>query len=81
MDHGRKRNRMNGRVYLLKLADLIEENAEEFSHLETLDNGMQLNSSFNQILGGAEDFRYYAGWATKITGEAHPQCQRLEKYI
>lgn len=57
---------------LLKLADLIEENAEELSHLETLDNGMPLNSSFNQILAGAEDFRYYAGWATKITGETIP---------
>lgn len=54
---------------LLKLADLIEENAEELSHLETLDNGMPLNQSYQMILGAAESFRYYAGWATKIAGE------------
>lgn len=54
---------------LLKLADLIETNAEELSHLETLDNGMPLSQSYQMVLGAAETFRYYAGWATKIAGE------------
>src|SRR5699024_6190034 len=54
---------------MLNLADLIERNAVELSHLETLDNGMPLNQSYNMVLGAAEDFRYYAGWCTKISGE------------
>lgn len=54
---------------LLKVADLLEENAEELSHLETLDNGMTLQGSYQMVLGSAETFRYYAGWATKIAGE------------
>jgi len=58
-----------GRV-MYKLAELIEQHAEELAHLETLDNGKPINESKNvDVPATADVFRYYAGWATKIEGE------------
>jgi len=55
---------------MLKLADLIEANGEELALLESLDNGMPfMMAKFAAVLGAAEQLRYNAGWATKITGE------------
>ena len=55
---------------LWKLADLIEENAEEFSQLETLDNGKPLKiARIADVPLTVDHFRYYAGLATKIHGE------------
>lgn len=52
-----------------KLADLMEENAEALSELETLDNGKAYTiSSTVDIPVSIEHFRYMAGWATKIEG-------------
>jgi acyl-CoA reductase-like NAD-dependent aldehyde dehydrogenase len=54
---------------LLKLADLIEANADELALLETLDNGMPFRmAKFGGVFGAAESLRYHAGWATKIGG-------------
>ncbi len=54
-----------------KLADLIEQNAEEFAQLETLDNGKPLAvARAADIPLTIDHFRYYAGLATKIHGEA-----------
>ena len=56
---------------MLTLADLIEENSEELSVLESLDNGKPLTESLYLDLSiAAEVYRYYGGWATKITGDA-----------
>jgi aldehyde dehydrogenase (NAD+) len=55
---------------LWKLADLIRQNAVELSELETLDTGKPIfESSKFDIPLSAECFEYYAGWATKITGD------------
>ncbi|MXO65153.1 aldehyde dehydrogenase family protein [Altericroceibacterium endophyticum] len=55
---------------MLKLADLIEANADELAFTETLDNGMPLMMAKMGAVGAAaEQLRYNAGWATKITGE------------
>lgn len=55
---------------LFKLAELVEENAEELAELEVLDNGKPLSSARNgDVPLSADMFRYMAGWATKITGE------------
>src|SRR5215472_16524345 len=52
---------------LIKIAELIEQHAEELAELETLDNGKPIFESKNiDIPGAAETFRYYAGWASKI---------------
>ncbi|MBV8318070.1 MAG: aldehyde dehydrogenase family protein, partial [Planctomycetaceae bacterium] len=56
-----------------RLADLIEENAEELSELESLDNGKPISESRNVDLPLVIDcFRYYAGWADKIHGQTIP---------
>jgi len=58
---------------LLKVADLLEKNAEEFAQLETLDNGKPIRESRAvDVPATVEHFRYYAGWATKIHGETLP---------
>ena len=54
---------------LLRLADLLEQNADELAELETLDNGKLLTMSRHGDLKIAIDsLRYTAGWATKIEG-------------
>jgi acyl-CoA reductase-like NAD-dependent aldehyde dehydrogenase len=54
---------------LLKLAELIEANADEIALLESLDNGMPFRmAKFGGVFGAAESLRYHAGWATKLHG-------------
>jgi aldehyde dehydrogenase (NAD+)/phenylacetaldehyde dehydrogenase len=58
---------------LLRLADLIEENTAELAQLETLDNGKPLWETTNfDVPMTAELYRYYGGWATKLTGDVLP---------
>jgi acyl-CoA reductase-like NAD-dependent aldehyde dehydrogenase len=59
--------------YLLRIADLIDQHAEELAELETLDNGKPFaQSRAIDIAGAAGIFRYFAGWPTKIYGETNP---------
>ena len=56
-----------------KLGDLLEEHADEFAELETLDNGKPLAVARAADVPLAVDlFRYMAGWATKIHGQTIP---------
>ena len=56
-----------------KLADLLEENVEEFAALETLDNGKPLKvAKIADVPLAVDLFRYMAGWATKIEGNTIP---------
>ena len=56
-----------------KIADLLEENLEEFAELESLDNGKPLKIARVADVPLAVDlFRYMAGWATKIEGHTIP---------
>ncbi|KAH8697875.1 putative aldehyde dehydrogenase [Talaromyces proteolyticus] len=55
--------------YLTKLADLLEENIETLSGIESLDNGKSLFWSKVDITNAAGCIRYYGGWADKITGQ------------
>lgn len=58
---------------LWKLADLLEQHAEEFAELETLDNGKPIKYARAVDVPLAVDhFRYFAGWATKLEGETIP---------
>src|SRR5947209_7666957 len=53
-----------------RLADLVEKNIDEFSELETLDNGKPIfESRYVDMPMVIDVLRYYAGWATKIHGE------------
>jgi len=58
---------------LLKLADLIEQNLEQFAELESIDNGKPLAvARVADVPLTVDMFRYMAGWATKITGTTIP---------
>ncbi|PXY22737.1 aldehyde dehydrogenase family protein [Prauserella muralis] len=58
---------------LLRVADLLEERADEFARLETTDQGQPLAISGGfSVPNAVEHFRYYAGWVTKITGVTAP---------
>jgi aldehyde dehydrogenase (NAD+)/phenylacetaldehyde dehydrogenase len=58
---------------LLALADLLETNAEELATLETLDVGKPLTESlYVDLHYAATSLRYFAGWATKISGDVLP---------
>ncbi|KAJ7584399.1 aldehyde dehydrogenase [Mycena floridula] len=55
---------------LSKLADLVEQNIDEFSALETLNVGKPfMVSKMADITGAISCLRYYAGWADKVTGQ------------
>lgn len=55
---------------IYKFADLLEENREELAQLEALDNGKPYQVALeDDVDGTVQHFRYYAGWATKITGK------------
>lgn len=62
---------------LWRLADLIDQNADQLAELETLDNGKPLRVSRKGDLPAvSRHFRYYAGWATKIEGATIPVTTR-----
>ncbi|CAM3657405.1 aldehyde dehydrogenase family protein [Polaromonas hydrogenivorans] len=61
-----------GRI-LLKLADLIEDNAEELARLESLDTGHPLRDSrMLDVPRTAVTYRYFGGMADKFHGEQIP---------
>ncbi len=54
-----------------KLADLIEAHTKELAELEAIDNGKPVGmATAVDIPAAANMFRYTAGWATKLIGEA-----------
>jgi phenylacetaldehyde dehydrogenase len=58
---------------LWKLADLVEANLNELAELESLDNGKPLTvARAADIPLVADNFRYMAGWATKLEGNTIP---------
>jgi acyl-CoA reductase-like NAD-dependent aldehyde dehydrogenase len=58
---------------LWRIAEEIEEHADELARLETRDQGQPLSISAGfSVPMAAEVFRYYAGWCTKIEGTAGP---------
>lgn len=65
---GAKRARL-----LWRIADLLEANVEELCELETLDQGKPLwVAKYAEVPGAIDQFRYFAGEATKIEGTTIP---------
>jgi len=58
---------MRGKL-LMRLADLVEQNADELARLETLDTGKIIRETRAQIAYVADYYRYYAGLADKMEG-------------
>jgi len=54
---------------LFRLAERIDENADELSRMETLNNGKPLRETQYDMADAANCFRYYAGLATKPSGQ------------
>ncbi|MBI4346944.1 MAG: aldehyde dehydrogenase family protein, partial [Elusimicrobia bacterium] len=58
---------------LWRVADVLEKHIDELAALETLNNGKPVKEARSADLPMAiENFRYWAGWTTKITGETIP---------
>lgn len=66
--------RMSGReraVIMHRFADLLDAHADEMAEVMALDNGQPIVSCRMIVrLLASELMRYYAGWATKITGDS-----------
>jgi len=57
---------------MFKAADIMESKLDEFIQLETANTGKTLIESKIELSLSLEVLRYYAGWATKATGETIP---------
>ncbi|KAI1612569.1 betaine-aldehyde dehydrogenase [Exophiala viscosa] len=55
-----------------KLADLIEEEADTLSKIETSDNGKIRRETKSQMFFSARNYRFFAGMADKLVGETKP---------
>ena len=67
---------------LYKLADLIEEHADELAMLESRDNGKPFHVARSADLGlTIATYRYYAGWADKVQGRTVPVAGNYFTYI
>jgi acyl-CoA reductase-like NAD-dependent aldehyde dehydrogenase len=66
--------------YLLKIAELVQENSDELADVITLDNGKPIAEARNEVGRTIEVIIYYAGWVTKIFGETNPSDPSLFNY-
>ncbi len=57
---------------MIKLADLVEKNAERLAEIEVRDNGKLIAEMRGQVNYHPEWWRYYAGLADKIEGAVMP---------
>ncbi len=58
---------------LERVAQLIEENADELATLECIDNGKPKHlAAAVDVPSAADTFRYMAGWCTKLSGKTLP---------
>jgi aminobutyraldehyde dehydrogenase len=55
---------------LLKLADRLEENAEEFAQLESLNVGKPINMARDEIPFAVDHIRFFAGASRSLEGRA-----------
>ncbi|WPH02462.1 Hypothetical protein R9X50_00532600 [Acrodontium crateriforme] len=57
---------------MLKFADLLEKNVDMLASLESRAMGQPISLAKRMILGPAALWRYYAGYAGKVSGESFP---------
>ncbi len=67
--------------FLFKVADKLEERAEEIAHLETLDNGKPLRETRFDVADAAACFRYYAGLVTKPDGQTYHVADPMQAMV
>ncbi|UMA67157.1 aldehyde dehydrogenase (plasmid) [Roseivivax marinus] len=57
---------------MLRLADLVEENADALAQADSTDNGKVIRETGAQMRFAARNYRHFAGYADKLTGETIP---------
>lgn len=67
--------------YLLKIADKIDERAEELSALETMDNGKTIGESAFDMADASACFRYYAGMITQPDGQTYHVAEPVQAMV
>lgn len=61
---------------MMRLADLMEQHAEELATIETLDSGALYTLAIKTHIGmSIQTWRYFAGWCDKIHGDVIPLSQ------
>ena len=72
--------RQRGRL-MWKIADMLEEHADEFAQLEALDGGKPfVGARDGDVATAAELFRYFAGWTNKIEGTTIPMSSDTAQF-
>jgi acyl-CoA reductase-like NAD-dependent aldehyde dehydrogenase len=61
---------------LIRLAELLEKNADRMALLESTDNGKTIRETHAQMFYVARIFRFFAGYADKLWGAVIPLDQR-----
>ncbi len=61
---------------LIRLAELLEENAQELAVIESTDNGKIIRETQSQMHYSARIFRYFAGYCDKHEGSVIPVDQK-----
>ena len=69
--NGYERGRM-----MMKLADLLQADAERMGRLESTDNGKIIRETQVQMVMAARQYRFFAGYADKLWGQQIPLDQR-----
>ncbi|MGW0836847.1 aldehyde dehydrogenase family protein [Streptomyces prunicolor] len=59
------------RDVLLRLADLVERDAEQLAVLDTLDNGKAIERARGDVELGLQAIRHFAGTPTRLAGTVH----------
>ncbi|MFL5994349.1 MAG: aldehyde dehydrogenase family protein [Streptomyces sp.] len=60
------------RDVLLRLADLVERDAERLAVLDTLDNGKAIERARGDVDLGLQAIRHFAGTPARLAGTVHP---------
>lgn len=68
-------------AYLFQIADKIDEKAEAFTRLETMDNGKTRREAGFDVVGAADCFRYYAGLTGKPTGQTYEVADPVQPMV
>lgn len=68
-------------AYLYKIADKIDEKAEELAQLETTNNGKPLREAGFDMGDAAACFRYYAGMITQPDGQTYHVADPMQAMV
>lgn len=61
---------------MIRLAELLEANADRMARLETTDNGKCIRETSGQMISAARAYRFFAGLADKLSGQTIPTDNR-----